>query len=203
MKVVILAQKYKCGCGKGIHHAKYPGLVETLNTIMEWDLCEWPEKEKGVQDKEFLGNPPQLEPGNCILWDGNVIALDDMDTAILIVTETGPFAITRFIDAVKNEVVFSDEVKKITISESEKEKPEEPGCFRLGYDMWKVFKDKYKQEKEVCLSVMDEETLIFPITVWVDKQSIWFDQGEVEKETIEDLSISIYNYLINKKEEGN
>lgn len=213
MIVGILPQIYKCGCGKGIHAIKYLSLLEYLNEIIDWSKCKWPEEidkdattdpEKPVmkENTEFLGNPPQLKPGNCILWDGNVIALDDSDTAILVVSETGPLSIERFKTAVENEMSFYDN-PRIKCERVEKEKPEETEAYRTGYSKWSIIKEKINNEPET-LKVVDEETLLFPITVWVEGADIIFDPQEVDREAIEMLSGSIYLWLsANKKVEEN
>ena len=202
MIITVLAQKYKCDCGKGMNAASYLGLVDILNSLIEWDKCEWPKRTEGegddkkeVEIKDFLGNPPELKPGNCILWEGNVISFSDPDTAVLIVSETGPLSVNRFIQEVKNEEELG-RFRKINIEEIQKDKPDNVECFRLGYDMWKVIKPRYNRDREVCLSVIDDEIMLFPVSLWVDKQSIWFDPEEIEKEIISEISISIYQYLI-------
>ena len=202
MIVGILTQMYKCGCGKGIHSVSLLGILEYLNSIIDWDKCKWPEDENKKENKEFLGNPPQLKPGNCILWDGNVIAIDSPDTVVLVVSETGPLSIERFKTAVKNEMSFYDS-PNIKCERVKKEKPGETEAYRTGYSKWSIIKEKINNEPET-LKVEDEETLLFPITVWVEGADIIFDPQEVDKEAIELLSGSIYLWLsANKKVEEN
>jgi hypothetical protein len=120
MVVEILSQKYKCGCNRGINKFDQSNILRDLNLIMEWDLCIFPKKlrddwdpeakdaegnplkptEKDyVEDRDFLGKfneeGPELKPGDCFFYDGQVIAVDSPSRLVLIVSETGPHSLER------------------------------------------------------------------------------------------------------------
>lgn len=105
MIITILGNKYSCGCERGLNDFKNTGILNKLNTIVNFSKSYWPLKSVGndtwVEDTEILGNPAQLKPGNCFLYEGQVIAIDNPDRLILLKSETGSFAINR----IYNEVI--------------------------------------------------------------------------------------------------
>lgn len=98
MVITILSQKYNCGCNKGMSLIEKRSLLPKLNAIIEWDLCEFPKKienGKEIEDREFLGKDPELAPGNCFLFKGQVIAVNSVNELVLVVSETGYMALDR------------------------------------------------------------------------------------------------------------
>ena len=134
MKIDILSQKYKVGCERGINYIDKPGLLTKLNMIIEWPKCNFPqefdhdeERETGEVDDEgkpivqtvhifkenrnFLGDEPELQPGNCFKLDGQLIAVDGPNRLILMVSETGGLALQRLWEekiAPEIEMTFND-----------------------------------------------------------------------------------------------
>lgn len=134
MKIDILEQKYKVGCGRGINYIDKPGLLTKLNMIIEWPKCNFPkefdhdeERETGEVDDEgkpitqvvhifkenrnFLGDEPELQPGNCFKLDGQLIAVDGPNRLVLMVSETGGLALQRLWEekiAPEIEMTFND-----------------------------------------------------------------------------------------------
>lgn len=57
------------------------------------------------ENKEYLGNPPSLKPGNCFKFDGQVVAIDKSKDGearlVLYATDSGPLALDRL----KREVI--------------------------------------------------------------------------------------------------
>lgn len=107
MVIKVLEQKYDCGCNRGLSILEDENLLRNLNLIIEWDLCAWPKKlkegfsgdapsESDFEDnKKFLGEEPELKPGDCFLYKGQVIAVNSKDSLVLIVSETGNLALER------------------------------------------------------------------------------------------------------------
>lgn len=111
MIIEVLAQKYRCGCEKGMADLVIPGILVKLNAVIEWDFCRFPEEikhekkdsadenseeiEVRTELRDFLGEDPELKPGNCFLYKGQVIAVDSADRLILVVSETGYGALDR------------------------------------------------------------------------------------------------------------
>lgn len=46
MIIEVLAQKYRCGCEKGMADLVIPGILVKLNAVIEWDFCRFPEEIK-------------------------------------------------------------------------------------------------------------------------------------------------------------
>lgn len=218
--IVITAQSYKCGCGKGMYAVKEKGILGKLNSLINWSSCIWPEKvdmetveidgkeeqrEKRTPLPDFLGNPPQLKPGNCFSWEKNIMAVEGEDDLVLIISETGPLAIKRFIAHVNNIEHFNNLPGLEKIEEVQLNKPEEGiESVRLKWEKWEVLKNYYKEEKEISIKVTDSERLLYPIVVWIDRRDLYYNPIDItEKELVQDeLADQIYSWLI-KKEEGN
>lgn len=100
MKVTILNQKYKVGCGKGINYFVRTGILSELNKVIDWSNSSFPKDKEGTENRKFLGDEPQLAPGNCFEYSGQIIAVDSEDRIVLIVSETGPFALERVVSEV-------------------------------------------------------------------------------------------------------
>lgn len=134
MKIEILSQKYKVGCERGINYIDKPGLLTKLNMIIEWPKCSFPQEfdhdEERVtgkiddngnpvietvhifkENRNFLGDEPELQPGNCFKLDGQLIAVDGPNRLVLMISETGGFALQRLWEekiAPEIEMTFND-----------------------------------------------------------------------------------------------
>lgn len=122
MVIRIVDQKYKCGCRRGLAEIEQPHILRDLNLIMEWDMCRFPmkrvnerEEERDIldpdgnptgekqmvpvwdleEDREYLGEDPELKPGDCFLFEGQFIAVDAEDRLVLMVSQTGRGALDR------------------------------------------------------------------------------------------------------------
>jgi len=199
MIVTVLNQRYRCGCGKGIHKVGHPGLLDYFNNIVEWDKCIWPEKEDGTMDTTILGDPKKLEPGNCIVWSGNVLVFDDPDNVVLIVSETGPLSVERFKKAILDEFEFcSSLIPEIKIESVNEKKPEkELGQIKIGYTKWQIIKDKVIDKTPITIKVEYQDLLVFPIILWVDGKVIEYDKDILDEETLEELINPIYFWISN------
>ena len=122
MVIEVLEQKYKVGCNRGMGYIEKNYLLTQLNTIIEWSFCTFPkhENEDGeeVEDRKFLGEDPELKPGDVFLFEGQIIAIDSEKRMVLIVSETGRKALDRiWTDVIEPEIemIFdidaSDDVK--------------------------------------------------------------------------------------------
>ena len=207
MILTILTQKYNCGCNRGISKAETPGLLEKLNKVIQWDKVIWPEKEENVPDKEFLGIPPQIAPGNTFLWDGNVMALDNENAVVLIVSETGPRSVERFVDILNNEVVFiekSDEGLEVEELGWDDNIPIDMEEFRIGFSKYKPIKERCEDEnwlrkrKIKILGVPMTTPILVPTTIYLDRQCIFYNPDEIDREVLEELSLIIYHWVIKK-----
>ena len=92
MKIDFLKQKYKVNCDRGLAKEECPGILGILNNIINWDKSTTQEEDKPV--------PRELKPGDCFLFDGQIVAVNDSDTLILVFSESGPLGLSRIIKEV-------------------------------------------------------------------------------------------------------
>src|SRR5574344_1451844 len=111
MIIEVLEQKYKVNCNRGIAKIEKPYLLTELNMIIEWDFCTFPktldpdklEKDEDgniippketdprelesllIENKKFLGDDPELKPGDVFLFRGQVIAVNSETMLVLVV----------------------------------------------------------------------------------------------------------------------
>ena len=100
MRITVLPNRYRVGSNKGIFALDEPGILNKLNSIVCWDSSLFPIKPKenesdpNIEDREFLGIDPELAPGNMfIVKGGQVLAVENKDRLILVMSETGPLAL--------------------------------------------------------------------------------------------------------------
>ena len=188
MKIEVLPQKYKIGCQRGLNYLEKPGLLSKLNMIIEWPKCSFPhvpdhdeERETGEvddegnpitqtvhvfkEDRTFLGDDPELKPGNCFKLDGQLIAVDSDDRLVLMVSETGTYALQRLWEEKilpEIEMIFNDydtdDVEMEDIS------PENvPGNLESGkieWKYWNIWKNQFtkieKRQVTTCEAAVND-----------------------------------------------
>lgn len=216
MIVTILGDKYRCGSNMGITATESEGILEKLNSIIEWDLCSFPKKlkedgdpnksEDWVENREFLGEKPELKPGNIFVFDGQVIAVDTENRLILCVTETGFLALERF----KNEVLeveykWKNNNRICNVSHSEVKDENDikdyTGNFRVPYNIMRYWKQKLQNklpEKGKALKFEFEDTdYIYPISLVIKDWDIKYNPEEVFEERINITSDNILAWCWN------
>lgn len=90
-----------------------PKVLEQYKQVNGKDLLirrtqdgSWWEAEQDVypENREYLGTPPSLKPGNCFEFDGNLIAVDKNEKGeerlILYSSDTGPGALVRIVNEI-------------------------------------------------------------------------------------------------------
>lgn len=177
MIINVLDQMYKVGCGRGINGLEKPDLLNKLNAIIDWTKSEFPPKQVGEEEKQvtdmegniitetvpilkenrdFLGDDPELKPGNCFEYRGQIIAIDDPNTLVLIVSETGPFALERLWDEVISpeiELMYNDyPINSVNIEDvPENSIPENFEEGRIDWKYWRIWKDIFTKDVEIDL----------------------------------------------------
>lgn len=176
MKIEILSQKYKVGCERGINYIDKPGLLDKLNMIIEWPKCSFPhvfdhdeERDTGElddegnpvtqtvhifkEDRTFLGDEPELKPGNCFKLDGQLIAIDGPNRMVLMVSETGGFALQRLWEEKilpEIEMVFNDydidDVETEDLDPNSLPKDLESG--KLEWKYWNIWRNQFKKTEK-------------------------------------------------------
>lgn len=187
MKIDVLPQKYKVGCERGMNYLEKPGLLNKLNMVIEWPKCSFPqefdhdeERDTGTLDDEgkpvtttvhiykenrnFLGDEPELKPGNCFKLDGQLIAVDNQDRIVLMVSESGAFALHRLWEEKilpEIEMIFNDydtdevEMEDITLQDI----PEGLESGKIEWKYWNIWKNQFtkieKRKKQSPTSDLD------------------------------------------------
>lgn len=124
----VLKEKYRCNCKRGLAFYEEPGILDKVNKLAEWDLITFPPKKIGekeverevenpdtgekeiqkvivddlVEDREFLGEFPELKPGNTILLSGQVISFDNPNRMVLVLSQTGRNSLDRVVEEIIN-----------------------------------------------------------------------------------------------------
>lgn len=218
MIITCLNQKYNCGCGRGYSSITEDDLLTKLNTVIEWDFCDWPKilkpeaESKGVKDltdedftacDKIYGDQPELKPGDCFVYDGNVIAVDSKDTLVLVVTETGAGAIKRIFEEVINFefkllFVYSSPINSIKVSKDKLDSIDSSfESYRVCYSYMEALRNKYPCLKEMTGSKnvlkveLDSESCLIPLTFYISDWAIYYNQTFIVQEQLEDLSKEI------------
>lgn len=229
MIITVLGQKYKCGCNRGMTALEKPSLLPKLNSIIEWDLCEFPTKleEKEivtssdggkddiktksmveVEDRNFLGDDPELKPGNCFLFEGQVIAVDSNDRLVLLVSETGHGALDRiYEETIKPEIEltfngFEDTNAKWEVpNDSTDFLKQFDGEYKVPYHLYKIFKDHFVEGRGflktgmVIKATMESDNFVFPIDFCLTDWKIKYKTSQLEEDEIESAVIELLSWF--------
>lgn len=237
MVIEVLAQKYKCGCNRGLAKFKEPDLLSKLNIIIEWDLCKFPSKteevdgdvevdvldengnptgekkkekvEKEVEDCNFLGDDPELVPGNMFLLDGQVIAVDSENTLVLVLSQTGYMSLQRVwddlikpeIELVYNDYPVNNVTWKCLDSFNEDYNIEARIPFKL-YSQWTSHfvdgRTDLKRDQDGKLNiecVLDSDDFLFPIHLILTDHTAFVKDVEFDEEDGEEMSRAVVETL--------
>ena len=237
MVIEVLAQKYKCGCNRGLAKFEEPDLLSKLNIIIEWDLCKFPSKteevdgdvevdvldengnptgekkkekvEKEVEDRNFLGDDPELVPGNMFLLDGQVIAVDSENTLVLVLSQTGYMSLQRVwddlikpeIELVYNDYPVNNVTWKCLDSFNEDYNIEARIPFKL-YSQWTSHfvdgRTDLKRDQDGKLNiecVLDSDDFLFPIHLILTDHTAFVKDVEFDEEDGEEMSRAVVETL--------
>lgn len=237
MVIEVLAQKYKCGCNRGLAKFEEPDLLSKLNIIIEWDLCKFPSKteevdgdvevdvldengnptgekkkekvEKEVEDRNFLGDDPELVPGNMFLLDGQVIAVDSENTLVLVLSQTGYMSLQRVwddlikpeIELVYNDYPVNNVTWKCLDSFNEDYNIEARISFKL-YSQWTSHfvdgRTDLKRDQDGKLNiecVLDSDDFLFPIHLILTDHTAFVKDVEFDEEDGEEMSRAVVETL--------
>lgn len=223
MIIEVLAQKYKCGCERGMAELRISEILSKLNAIIEWDFCRFPlieeetdEEEEvvvgtddsgneiketkkkiiTVEKRDFLGDDPELKPGDVFLYKGQVIAVDSPERLILIVSETGYGALDRIYEEsmkVEFDLLFNDyqiNDVKYEVVENGTVPEEFDETYPVPYNLYNIWKERFLAgrgflEKGLCLKVtMDAEDFIFPVDFIMTDWNIKYKSSQLEQDEV-------------------
>lgn len=210
MKVAILKQKYKVGCGKGVNYLDRVGILSALNKIIDWNNSTFP-SDAGVEDRMFLGENPQLAPGNCFEFSGQVIAIDGEDRIVLVVSETGPLALERLLsETIQPELkvlkavdileVLPENINPQAI-ETEDHKSNYDSTVELDssvFNLWKRHITKGDRYNSSIIEYIVEGSDVFIIPVKIvmsgPDRKVFYNSDELDESTAELLAECLVNY---------
>lgn len=204
----VLSQKYKCGCGRGVNYYESKGLLDKINKLAEWDFISFPRTLQHdveiegetipffLEDRKFLGDDPELKPGNCILLGGQVIAFDSPDRMVLVVSDTGGFSLERiYKEHVEPEWSLLEETTcNVDFQfEDAPEGLEFDGQIPVNFPLYKVWKNLYLngEEKEILIKVANP----FPYELILRKWDVSYKTDEWEEDDLDLLSWHITEIL--------
>ena len=101
MIIEVTSSTYRKGYGMRLDEVKESGLLEKLNGIVDWNQSSMPpvsadpNDDNWVENREFLGTPPQLKVGTGFKVGNQLLAIEDEDTVVLVMSETGVFGLQR------------------------------------------------------------------------------------------------------------
>lgn len=213
MIIEVLSQKYRCGCERGMAEFVLPGILIKLNFIIEWDFCRFPEEivqekadptdensqvvERKIEKRNFLGDDPELKPGNCFLYKGQVIAVDSEDRLILIVSETGYGALDRIYEEnlkTEFEMMFNEfnvEDVKWEVEESGIIPDEFDEVYQVPYNYYNIWKERFVAGRGfispgLCLKVtMESDTFWGPLDFYMLDWSVRYKSSQLEPDEVE------------------
>lgn len=232
MIIEVLEQTYKCGCNRGLGALEEEGILLRLNMIIEWKFCKFPvqevktgkmitkkekvTKEDGTEEeqdieveevileenKKFLGDEPELKPGNVFMFRGQVIAVDSEDRLVLVISETGAFALDRiYKEHIEPEIemTFNNyEINDVTyeVIESASNIPGDYDTeFTVPYMLYSIWKDKFLTgrgflKKGLLLhATLDSEDFIFPLDFIMSDWSVTYKSSQLLDEKMAERAI--------------
>lgn len=231
MKIIVIKEKYSCGCGRGLIKFDFPDALEKINKVIDWDGSTFPLEDYTEEElqkiraatlellennggeiksdenivaprkehRDFLGLPPKLKPGDCFSWDDSIFTIEDESNVILLKTQTGPKIVDRFELAVELEYeLLTRKHENTKIEKSGKQIPEDAKTMRINYSTWQIMKERCPEFTEATLKIENPDILVFPTTVWIKKQDIFYEDF-VDKEIIQTLLSDMYNWIWENK----
>lgn len=178
---------------------KIPGLLEKLNKIVDWEKTDFPAKLKDgidinskeatdpknlIQDRELLGNPPTLIPGDAFKWDSTLFQVNDEDSVIPVTSETGYGGMGRFEDMLNLEYEVKFETtpaKNIEITDYTGEEFLDPDGIDSPIQLPKLLREAYKIDPEKDVVLIKVKTEIedlgeFDIDIAATKSRFFYDK---------------------------
>lgn len=164
------------------------------------------------EDRLFLGDNPELKPGNVFeILPGQIVAVDDKNTLILIVSETGACALDRIwkehIEPEFNMYFGNSDVNKVTWKELTSDpSPEFDKEYRPEYEIYKSWKNSFLEKNSNIPSkgfkievTMDSENYILPVNFIMKDWSILYKSEELEEDMIENAVKELLSWFYNEK----
>ena len=184
---------------KGLLIHEEPGILNKINTVIEWDFVVYPKKldNPGEQDTGYLNFEQELKPGDAfsIGESGNlqIFRIISDNKLGLEHTETGGLSLNWFIEKILNpefETIFNYEFGRndVTLSLFD----DIPGNYdferRIPYDKYKIWSERFFPgrpdcENKIIKLTIDSGTILYPIDIFIKKNSVFFDKNDLLDDT--------------------
>lgn len=184
---------------KGLLVHEEPGILNKINTVIEWDFVTYPKKldNPEEQDLGYLDFEQELKPGDAfsIGEAGNlqIFRIISENKLGLEHTETGGLSLNRFIEKILNpefETIFNYEFGRndVTLSLFD----DIPGNYnferRIPYDKYKIWSERFFPgrpdcENKIIKLTIDSGTILYPIDIFIKKNSVFFDKDDLLDDT--------------------
>ena len=200
MVIEVSNMTYRVGCGIGYDKLTIPSLLVKLNAVVEWDHSRFPPlgKDKSPddpdkEDRDFLGDPPELKVGSVFKIGNQLAAVDDPDTLVLVMSETGAGGLRRvWEEMIEPEINFAFNiegpenltVEKVPIDEM----PADLEFYNIKYIDAKIWRDRFFPgrdefkcgDDEVLKVEMESNSFIMPIHVYLKGWGFFYNTFEME-----------------------
>ena len=184
---------------KGLLIHEEPGILNKINTVIEWDFVTYPKKldNPEEQDLGYLNFEQELKPGDAfsIGETGNlqIFRIVSDNKLGLEHTETGGLSLNRFIEKILNpefETIFNYEFGRGDVKLELCDDIPENYDFekRIQYEKYKIWADRFfpgrpECENKVLKLSIDTNDLIFPLNIYIKKNSVFFNKEDLLDET--------------------
>ena len=184
---------------KGLLIHEESGILDKINTVIEWDFVTYPKKldNPEEQDLGYLNFEQELKPGDAfsIGSSGNlqIFRIISNDKLGLEHTETGGLSLNRFIEKTLNpefETIFNYEFgrKDVTLSLCDDVPADYDFEKRIPYDRYKIWSERFfpgrpECENKVIKLDIEPDSLLFPLSIYIRKNSVFFDKEDLVDET--------------------
>ena len=162
------------------------------------------------ENRTVLGEEPELKPGDCFLFKGQVIAVNDNDSLVLIVSETGALALERVweehiepeLKLMFNTYETGEVTHEVSSIDSIPENFE--GNYSVPYYLYKIWKDRFVKgrgylEKNLCIKTTIESEITFlPVTIYLLDWSVRYNLEEIEEDQIELVTHELLSWFYEK-----
>lgn len=162
------------------------------------------------EDRDYLGDPPELRPGNCFLFKGQVIAVENENTLVLVVSETGYLALNRiWEETIVPELDFLYNGERIDESDGinselvdKKVLPDNFESKNLKYAYWRIWKDRSEKEIEeikkdkLLKCELTSDDYIYPVTIYLDEWKMYYNPEELDEDMVEEAGMKALFLLI-------
>ena len=217
MVIEISNVTYRKGYGQRLDEVKCPNLLTKINSILEWEHCTFPPKVKEgsddewIEDREFLGPNPELKVGSAFKFGNQLLAIEDEDTMVLVMSETGIGGLQRvWKEKISPEfdIVFGIQPEGAEFENADSEEiPQDWEEKRVPYEVMRLLKDRmvpgrgdkmFKERGTKVKVTLHSSIIMFPIHLILTDWGFWYDPNELEKDELDVVAKELVSVLYNK-----